>query len=87
MAHITTHHTASSIKALLTAATSVDDLHQIANIFDDDSVAITCNQCGYNSIKTLMLARSDVLGLNSDFAEAYLELLRRHVEHPEFQAM
>ena len=87
MAHTNSHHTASSIKALLAGATSVDDLHEIANLFDDVNIVITCNQCGYDSIKTLMQERSETLGLNSDFTEAYLELLRRHVEHPEFQAM
>ena len=80
-------HTASSIRALLTGATSVDDLQEIANLFGDENVVITCNQCGYSSIKALMRERSQTLGLNSDFTEAYLELLRRHVEHPEFQAM
>ena len=87
MANPHSRHTASSIRALLAGATSVDDLHEIANLFDDVNIVITCNQCGYDSIKTLMQERSETLGLNSDFTEAYLELLRRHVEHPEFQAM
>lgn len=87
MADITTQHTASSIRELLTAATSVDDLHEIANLFDDETVVITCNECGYTSIKTLLYERSKSLGLNYDFTEAYLELLCRHVEHPEVQAM